>query len=204
MCTYWILTYYKVGREGDTDKRYSYLIRNGASVVCKPDTQQTPMNLPGYPRLRAAPGDRVVAYHTENGHVSKPMHDDSKSGLTYWFGTTNQQTNFIMDDVLKVRDDGIGSDGQVQYLGASPYDDGKCSEGNSGSFSAARGVKPGENRPCMDAGFVIPNGLRPGSVFTVIWLWDFSMNTGKPLWEVSPKSLPLIWGQPCPAKKTYF
>lgn len=121
----------------------------------------------------------MVAFHTENGHVSLPATSTSKSGRTYWFGTTDQQTIPTLGDVLKWKDAGVEKDGPGQYMGASTYDDGKCAEPNQSPISALRGVGPnGVGKACKDSGFDIPKGLKPGVIFTVYWVWDFSEHFG--------------------------
>lgn len=146
--------------------------------ICKLN-QQSPKNSVSFPRLKAAPGDRVVAFHTENGHVSLPATSSSKSGRTYWFGTTNQLKMPTLGDVLKWKDAGVEEDGPGQYMGASTYDDGKCAEPNRSPISAQRGVGPtGVGKACKDSGFDIPKGLKPGTIFTVYWVWDFSEHFG--------------------------
>lgn len=121
----------------------------------------------------------MVAFHTENGHVSLPATSSSKSGRTYWFGTTNQQKIPTLGDVLKWKDAGVEEDGPGQYMGASTYDDGKCAEPNRSPISAQRGVGPtGVGKPCKDSGFDIPKGLKPGTILTVYWVWDFSEHFG--------------------------
>lgn len=184
------LTRYKDGRNEGVDRQNSYLMGSKTAPVCK-GTQQAPVNSPDFPRLKAAPGDRVVAFHTENGHVSLPMSKLAKSGITYWFGTTDPNANHTLDDVLKWKDAGLEENGPGQYLDAATYDDGVCAEPNNGPISAQRGVGPtGPNKPCKDAGFDVPKGLKPGSIFTAYWVWDFSEHFGPDpnAFEASPDS----------------
>lgn len=188
----YVLTLYEDGRDKEVDTHNSYLMSSTRVPVCKLN-QQSPKNSVSFPRLKAAPGDRVVAFHTENGHVSLPATSSSKSGVTYWFGTTNQQKVPTLGDVLEWRDAGEEEDGPGQYLGASTYDDGKCAEPNQSPISAQRGVGPrGVGKACKDSGFDIPKGLKPGTIFTVYWVWDFSEHFGlnPNFFEVSLKLFP--------------
>lgn len=164
-----------MGKDDNVDIHNAYVMHSPETPVCKA-TQQAAINLKSWPRLKAAPGDKVVAYHYENGHVSTPE-TAGNSGRTYWFGTTKQDAKHTLGDVLKWIDDGEEQGGPGRYLAASLYDDQKCAEANPSPISAERGIGPGGvNKPCKDIGFVVPAELKPGSVYTVYWVWDYSQH----------------------------
>jgi hypothetical protein len=170
---------YPAGRDSQVDVHNTYQPTQRSSLVCKPPSQSNPtVQLAKFPRLQAPPGARILARHTENGHVSKPDASDAFSGYTYWYGTSSPSPRHTLQNALDWTSDGKGGRGDGIFLGRGTYDDGKCAEPNDTPISKARGVgSRGKMKDCIDS-FKLPEGLKPGTTYTVYWVWDFSGHFG--------------------------
>ena len=70
-----------------------------------------------------------------------------------------------------------GGDAQgVLLAGPLNFDDGACVEDN-GTPEALKRKAAGGGGPCK-SNFKLPENLQPGSVYTVYWVWDFSLHFG--------------------------
>ncbi|KAA8913376.1 hypothetical protein FN846DRAFT_130032 [Sphaerosporella brunnea] len=163
--------------KGHIDATASYRLLDLNQPVCA-DFQQVvnQIGMPEYPQLNASAGDFVQGTYTENGHISLPASPTAKSGMTYWFGTTNPNGKATLKDILAWKD---GNSSEGALLSTAPFDDGVCVEVNPSEISKERvaangGVPPG---PCKST-FKIPETVAPDSVYTVYWVWDFSGKLG--------------------------
>ncbi|EGS19197.1 uncharacterized protein CTHT_0058220 [Thermochaetoides thermophila DSM 1495] len=143
---------------------------------------------PQYPMLKVAPGDFAAIFYNENGHVSRAGRDNPEKpinrGTVYLYGTTkNDLTGLTLMDVhLKWTADGDINKGRL--LATRNYDDGQCHEvlpdtGEADGILTWRKehITKVEGLRCQ-SDFQIPKDVKPGSILTVIWVWDWpSMNT---------------------------
>ena len=136
--------------------------------------------------FKAAPGDYIAILHTENGHVTEKLEGRPlNGGNIYLYGTSDTKDDDKLFDIhLKWNKDGTGGDRRGRLLGTSNYDDGQCYEGNaSGEFAmerskAAHGT-PEEALICQ-SDIQLPQDLKPGSVYTIYWYWDWpTLNTNE-------------------------
>ncbi|RPB06153.1 hypothetical protein L873DRAFT_1797080 [Choiromyces venosus 120613-1] len=170
------------GRDATTDTRMTYRIEGPdweSKPICK-ETQQARANPPNFPHLKASRKQKVAGYYLENGHVSLPPAGNGFTGVTYWFGTNNADPKLPLREVRAWTADGKGGNKQGKLLATAPFDDGKCSQPNDSPVSKARGVgRTGVEKPCRSEFEIPTDDLKPGDVYTVYWVWDFSWHFGK-------------------------
>lgn len=165
--------------QGHVDSTSSYLVPSVDGPACA-NFQQTYSSNPNplYPQLTAAPGDFIEGTYSDNGHVTKPPTPESESGIVYWYGTTDGSTVPSLSEVIQWTADGKGGSGKGRLLsGPANYDDGVCAEGNGSPIAQQRHAPPGPGILCKDS-FTLPEDLKDGSVYTVFWVWDFSLHFG--------------------------
>ncbi|KAG0124881.1 hypothetical protein HOY82DRAFT_493578, partial [Tuber indicum] len=136
--------------------------------ICR-DTQLMQFQGLGFSRLAAAAGSRVRASYTENGHISRPRATNTtgNSGMTFWYGTSSPSQ---CDTLYEVMGWGPTEGQRGRLLTIAPFDDGVCTEANGTPISHRRG---GMNIPC-NSEFTVPADVKPGSTYTVYWIWDYS------------------------------
>ncbi|KAF3907526.1 hypothetical protein AA313_de0201767 [Arthrobotrys entomopaga] len=143
--------------------------------VCS-DRTKSPGQLPGFPKLKATPGDLVQAQYLENGHIWQTLSGQNgpaaNPGTIYWYGTQNPRSDRNITSVLEWTKDGKGGDGQGVLLDITPFDDGVCIE--VGHENAGPGRVSG---PCKSY-FRLPTNVKVGKDYTVYWLWDYSQHFG--------------------------
>ncbi|KAG5926609.1 hypothetical protein E4U42_003118 [Claviceps africana] len=138
---------------------------------------------PKHPLLQAAPGDHVAIIHLENGHVSLPQNQPKKPlnrGTIFFYGTSQPKEQERLFDVhLRWNKDGTGGDKRGIFLGTKDYDDGQCFQPNTAAITNERasrfssdGAKISQELPCQ-SDIKLPDNLKPGSVYTVYWYWDW-------------------------------
>ncbi|KAG5925645.1 hypothetical protein E4U53_003257 [Claviceps sorghi] len=138
---------------------------------------------PKHPLLQAAPGDHVAIVHLENGHVSLPHNQPKKPlnrGTIFFYGTSQPKEQERLFDVhLRWNKDGTGGDKRGIFLGTRDYDDGQCFQPNTAAITNERaskfssdGAKTSQELPCQ-SDIKLPDNLKPGSVYTVYWYWDW-------------------------------
>lgn len=138
---------------------------------------------PEFPMLEAAPGDYIAIMHLENGHTTLPENQPNKPlnrGTIYFYGTTQPKENEKLFDVhLLWNKDGTGGDGRGQLLATRNYDDGQCYQPNSGGIAGERvsefadlGATLEQELACQ-SDIKLPEGLEPGSTYTIYWYWDW-------------------------------
>ena len=169
---------------GWSDKQAQHLIPaaggyNGTEVLNKYPFDANPK----LPMLEAAPGDKVSILHLENGHVTLPQNQANKPlnrGTVYLYGTAQPKDQEKLFDVhLLWNQDGSGGDKRGQLLATRNYDDGQCFQDNSQPIAqervnklAADGASLTKELKCQSA-ITIPKDLKPGTVYTVYWYWDW-------------------------------
>ena len=129
-----------------------------------------------FPRLRAHAGEEVIGYWLENGHITRqPIEGPNGStGSVRWYGTESYSSDTTLGEVRAWTGDGQGGNKEGRLIGENPFDDRICAESNNSKVSSDRQVgldKP--TLPCKGS-FTLPGGLKPGSTYTVYWVWDFS------------------------------
>lgn len=143
------------------------------------------------PMAKAAPGDWVAIQYNENGHVSLPESpkidriSPVNRGTIYLYGTTNNNLDKVRfaDVHLKWTADGTGGDKKGRLLATRHYDDGQCREpvasdtGDPGGIKAFRQANfplstRGDRLFCQ-SDIKLPDNLKIGDVYTVIWVWDW-------------------------------
>jgi hypothetical protein len=195
--------------KGHVDATSSYRIEDSLDKpVCA--SFQTTANQIGdaqYPQLNASAGDYIQGTYLENGHISLPQNSASKTGMTYWFGTTKTDIPTLAE-VLKWGNSSDSNSSDGVLLATAPFDDGVCVEVNGSPISQQRvaangGTPPG---PCKST-FKIPETAAADSTYTVYWVWNFSGNTGKtdpePVeWYTSCIDIKIVGGSDTSAAKS--
>jgi len=162
--------------QGHVDSTSSYRIEDPTlNVPACAQFQQDPTAYSNaeYPQLTALAGDFVQGTYLENGHISKKELPETQSGDIYWFGTTRTDLKPTLAEVMAWRN---GSSDGVLLAGPADFDDGTCVEDN-GTPEAIKRKAAGGGGPCKSS-FKLPENLQPGSVYTVFWVWDFSLHFG--------------------------
>ncbi|KAG5986726.1 hypothetical protein E4U43_005382 [Claviceps pusilla] len=138
---------------------------------------------PRNPLLQAAPGDHVAIIHLENGHVSLPQNQPKKPlnrGTIFFYGTSQPKPQEKLFDVhLRWNKEGTGGDKRGVFLGTKDYDDGQCFQPNTAAITNERaskfsseGARTSQELPCQSV-IKLPDNLKPGSLYTVYWYWDW-------------------------------
>lgn len=138
---------------------------------------------PKHPLLQASPGEHVAIIHLENGHVSLPQNQPKKPhnrGTIFFYGTAQPKPQEKLFDVhLRWNKDGTGGDKRGVLLGTKNYDDGQCFQPNAGGITSERaskfssdGADTKKELPCQ-SDIKLPDDLKPGSVYTIYWYWDW-------------------------------
>ncbi|PNY24544.1 Uncharacterized protein TCAP_05509 [Tolypocladium capitatum] len=138
---------------------------------------------PKFPMLEAAPGDKVAILHLENGHVTLPQNQPNKPlnrGTVYLYGTTQPKDQEKLFDVhLLWNQDASGGDKRGSLLATRNYDDGQCFQDNKQPIAqervkmlAADGASLDKELKCQSV-ITVPKDLKPGTVYTVYWYWDW-------------------------------
>ena len=152
--------------------------------MCK-ESQATPNQSDGSPRLKAAPGSLVSLRYQENGHVTLPDAQLGKAknrGTVFIYGTTDPQPTDTFLDIHNVwTADGSGGDKRGKLLVAQNFDDGQCYQVNGGPISTERQSEfPHEPTPLMGGDLWCQNNIKlpeeaaAGSTYTLYWVWDWA------------------------------
>jgi hypothetical protein len=153
------------------------------------NTQETPVQTNGSPRLQAAAGSFVALEYQENGHVTLPNNQPGKPanrGTVYIYGTSQPLNNENFTAIYNVWNaDGTGGDKRGKLLATQNFDDGQCYQINSGNISMARRVefpkKPdtiqGADLWCQND-IALPEDLPAGKPYTIYWVWDWPTAPG--------------------------
>ncbi|KAF8463132.1 hypothetical protein BDZ91DRAFT_796632 [Kalaharituber pfeilii] len=162
--------------QGHLDAVSSYRMENIDMPISKPN-QIEPKQNEKFPRLKAYPGSFVQAQWLENGHTTNPGDTDNPgydAGPVYIYGTTEYDSATTLKDIRGWQP---GSSNRG-LLATVPFDDGLCAE--PGSEAKPRGAPRwanGGGGPCKGQ-FQIPEDVKPGTMYTVYWVWDFSKKVG--------------------------
>jgi hypothetical protein len=162
--------------QGHVDATSSYRIEDPTlNVPACAQFQQDPTayNNAEFPQLTALAGDFIQGTYLENGHISKKELPETQSGDIYWFGTERTDLKPTLAEVMAWRN---GSSDGVLLAGPTNFDDGTCVEDN-GTPEAIKRKAAGGGGPCKST-FKLPENLQPASVYTVFWVWDFSLHFG--------------------------
>jgi hypothetical protein len=138
---------------------------------------------PRFPMLEAASGTHIALNYLENGHTTLPENQPNKPrnrGTIFIYGTSIPSEQEKLFDVhLRWNRDGTGGDGRGKLLATRNYDDGQCYQPNGGSLSSQRaneladeGAKHEQELACQ-ADIKLPDDLKPGSIYTIYWYWDW-------------------------------
>ncbi|RDA88898.1 hypothetical protein CP532_5394 [Ophiocordyceps camponoti-leonardi (nom. inval.)] len=174
------------------DKQAQHLIPDGAFYSGNEVLNKFPpsANNPQFPLLQAAPGQRVAINHLENGHVTLPQNQANKPlnrGTVFLYGTAQPMEQEKLFDVhLRWNQDGSGGDRRGRLLATRNYDDGQCYQDNKQPIAqervsrlAADGASLDRELRCQSI-ITIPTDVKPGSVYTVYWYWDWpTLNPAK-------------------------
>ena len=155
-----------------------------AEPMCK-ESQATPNQSEGSPRLKAAPGSLVSLRYQENGHVTLPDAQLGKAknrGTVYVYGTKEPRPTDTFLDIHNVwTADGSGGDKRGRLLVAQNFDDGQCYQVNGGPISTERQSEfPHEPTPLMGGDLWCQNNIKlpeeatAGSAYTLYWVWDWA------------------------------
>ncbi|POR32759.1 Uncharacterized protein TPAR_07052 [Tolypocladium paradoxum] len=169
---------------GWSDKQAQHLIPDAGVYKGTEVLNKYPFDAnPKFPMLEAAPGDRVSILHLENGHVTLPQNQPNKPlnrGTVYLYGTTQPKDQEKLFDVhLLWNQNGSGGDGRGKLLATRNYDDGQCFQDNKQPIAQERvnklagdGASLEKELKCQSA-ITLPKDLKPGTVYTVYWYWDW-------------------------------
>jgi hypothetical protein len=153
---------------------------SGDEILNKFPLDPNPAN---FPLLEAAPGDHVAIIHLENGHTTQPQNQPNKPrnrGTIFFYGTSKPKDQERLFDVHLVWNrDGSGGDKRGRLLGTRNYDDGQCYQPSNAELSTSRaaalaseGAKHEIELACQ-SDLQLPNDLKPGSIYTIYWYWDW-------------------------------
>ncbi|KAK3396404.1 hypothetical protein B0T20DRAFT_358184 [Sordaria brevicollis] len=179
---------------GDGENQYMLIHNLDSALLYMP--QRAKLTKQSYkdtqPMAKAAPGDWVAIQYNENGHVSlseSPIIDrisPMNRGTIYLYGTNNHNLEKVRfaDVHLKWTADGTGGDKKGRLLATRHYDDGQCREPeDTRSTKDPGGIKAfrqanfplsnGGNRLFCQSDIKLPDDLKIGEVYTVIWVWDW-------------------------------
>ncbi|KAI0996887.1 hypothetical protein K3495_g11296 [Podosphaera aphanis] len=174
------------------DKENTYLLPpNGRAegtqilptdLMCK-ESQKTQKQSPGFPRLSAAPEDRIsLAYH-ENGHVTMFTTTDGKPagrGTVFIYGTKKPSPTDTYLGIHRMWNaDGSGGDKRGKLLASRPFDDGQCYQNNNEKISQDRAkalgfsnVKEAPEILCQSA-LQLPQDAGVTGTYTLYWVWEW-------------------------------
>lgn len=142
-----------------------------------------------YPRLTAAPLDKIAMRYLENGHVTlvqgvRPAHN----GTVFIYGTKSPSDTDTYLGIHRVWNTaGTGGDKRGKLIATRNFDDGKCFQMNGSPISAARqaavGWTPqsGSDLPCQ-TDLQIPSEAGTSGTYTLYWVWEWptlDATTGK-------------------------
>lgn len=138
---------------------------------------------PAFPLLEASPGDHIAIIHLENGHTTQPQNQPNKPrnrGTIFFYGTDKPKEQERLFDVHLVWNrQGTGGDKRGRLLGTRNYDDGQCYQPSNSELSTQRasslapeGAKHEQELACQ-SDIKLPNDLKPGTIYTVYWYWDW-------------------------------
>ncbi|KAH8179359.1 hypothetical protein LIA77_00878 [Sarocladium implicatum] len=138
---------------------------------------------PAFPLLEASPGDHIAIMHLENGHTTQPQNQPNKPrnrGTIFFYGTDQPKDQERLFDVHLVWNrQGTGGDKRGRLLGTRNYDDGQCYQPSNSQLSAERasslapeGAKHEQELACQ-SDIKLPSDLKPGSIYTIYWYWDW-------------------------------
>jgi hypothetical protein len=147
-------------------------------LVCK-DSQIAQNETADSPSLRAAPGDTLIMFYQENGHVTKIDTDagHSSSGIISVFGSVNSKAADTLQDITNTHDPLPG----VTLLRQSNFDDGHCYQNNGSpvanerkmtTLSRTRLHAEGPDVWCS-VQFKLPTFLQPSDIYSLYWIWNF-------------------------------
>lgn len=171
---------------GYNDEPWTNRHTDFSKAICGPKGQ-SPSQAPGFPRIKARPGDRIKVEHLENGHVwqvlDKLNAPDAESGLIYYYGTTDQSTSTMsLGDIRKWNTAGSGGNKKGKLLGdPQNYDDGICIEQTRLVDPKTNARRPGrvEGQKCATY-ITVPKDIpRNVDMYTMYWVWDYSKAFGR-------------------------
>lgn len=138
---------------------------------------------PEFPMLQASAGDSVAFSHHENGHVTliqNQPHKPRNRGTIYFYGTSQPKAQEKLFDIhLRWNKDGTGGDKRGVLLATRNFDDGQCYQPNHQQIAEARAAKfktdgaSSDKELICQADVKLPSDLKPGSIYTVYWYWDW-------------------------------
>lgn len=150
-------------------------------LMCK-QTQITPVQTPGYPRLAAAPQDQVALRYRENGHVTLFLTDHGKPagrGTVYLYGTKKPRANDTYLGIHRVWNTaGTGGDRRGKLIATRPFDDGTCFQVNNNATSAARMAAIGYDKNSggdvfCQTDFQVPQEAGTKGTYSLYWVWEW-------------------------------
>ncbi|KAI9845558.1 MAG: hypothetical protein M1837_004655 [Sclerophora amabilis] len=153
-------------------------------LICS-DSQKSPNQTPGSPRLKAAAGSFIALRYQENGHVTMPQVPPGKAenaGKVYIYGTTDPQPTDTFKKIHEVWNaDGTGGDKRGRLLATQTYDDSQCYQVNGESISTERQAQfpheadelMGQDLWCQND-IALPKDAPSGKPYTLYWVWDWS------------------------------
>ncbi|QVM09171.1 hypothetical protein D8B26_003835 [Coccidioides posadasii str. Silveira] len=178
---------------GFSDPKMTYLLppntRPADSGISKSDkickeTQRSPEQTEGSPRLKANPGAAIALRFQENGHVTLPESQPGKPdnrGDVYVYGTTDPRPDDTLLSIHKVwNSDGTGGDRRGILLSRQNFDDGRCYQINDKPISKERQKKfahkpnelMGADLWCQQD-IALPKNVPIDKPYTLYWVWDW-------------------------------
>jgi len=150
--------------------------------------------LPGFPSLKASPGDFVALRYGENGHVTQPTLTNRGlgSGIVFVYGTSQPSASDTYLGIHRVWNAaGTNSDGSAargQLLAVQYFDDGVCHQfvparPISAARAAAFATETAGTEIACQTDLQLPANIR-GDSYTLYWVWEWPLlneNTGAQL-----------------------
>jgi hypothetical protein len=134
----------------------------------------------GFPRLKAAPKDRVALRYEENGHVTKFTTDPGKPlgrGTVYVYATktpSNSDTYLGIHRVWNVN--GTGGDQRGKLIATQSFDDQRCYQAGGGAVANTRAQQLGTNsntEVLCQTDIQIPDDVGTTGMYTLYWVWEW-------------------------------
>jgi hypothetical protein len=149
--------------------------------ICRPSQQTVGQFNPGYPPLKAWPGDFIALQYQENGHITLPENAPFKpsNSSVYIYGTSAPSDDDLLLSIHHVwNESGTGGDKRGVLLATRSFDDGRCYQINSGSISTAcqkTYSKVPQNPQGADLwcqnDFRLPMDIHNN--YTLYWVWEW-------------------------------
>lgn len=145
------------------------------NMVCK-ETQRTHNQTAESPALSAHANDTIYLMYQENGHVTK-LKPNQAPGIIIVHGTSNFSSADNFQSITSL-ESAREIHGLRQTFG---FDDGHCYEDNGSIIANERNKMQHRMRLEFEGGNLwcgvkirLPEGLTPGTIYTLYWIWDFS------------------------------